>query len=465
MADAQPVAHPALPSAPAVGPPTALPTAAGLILATAPTAPTFHGVAIPAAAGSVGIVPLPTEIPGVTRESLVAAMQRGLHRYRGAAVAVEPSLVRSSLRTWIDGAATVRSTTLLASLRQELAQSWRAYLSVSLDTAATGLSTVVRAALPLTVTAAGRELFVDALLRLGIVTLQRSDVSAEAKQAAQDGMALALRLDPARTLSLSEFSPDVVALVDASRAAPVETTNLRIRSAVAVQVTLDGRRLGALPAQVTRSWPVARGVHVLIVADGVRRPQPRLIEVGRSGGLVDLLPESDAVAETLRRDATRYTSGRDADDLLQALAMIGRASEAVVVVATWKRCAPALLAQRCLFAAVAAAPLLPGTGPFFCHPPADVGWDGSVRRLDAAVDELVRALYQAVIPTTAATIAIVTEPSARPPTVATRCRWCHNKWVWAGVGTALVAGAATVYLLTRDSDPVAPIIVVTPGEF
>lgn len=445
-----------MPSAPAVAPPTLPPAAAGL----APTTPTSNGSA---AAGTVGIVALPTEVPGVTREGLVAAMQRGVHRQRGVAVTVEPSLVRTSLRTWIDGAATVRSTTLLASLRQEVAQSWRAYLSVSLDTAATGLSTVVRAALPLTVTAAGRDLFVDALLRLGIVTSQRTDVSPEAKQAAQDGMALALRLDPARTLSLSEFSPDVVALVDASRAAPVEKSSLRIRSAVAVQLTLDGQSLGALPAQVTRSWPVARGVHVLTVADGVRRPQPRLIEVGRTGALVDLLPESDAVAETLRRDATRYTSGRDADDLLQALAMIGGASEAVVVVATWKRGAPALSAQRCLFAA--AAPLSPGTGPFFCHPVADVGWDGSLRRLDAAVDELVRALYQSTTPTTAATIAIVTEPSARPPTVATPCQWCRNKWVWAGVGTALLAGAATVYLLARDNDPVAPIIVVTPGEF
>ncbi|MBP9088171.1 MAG: hypothetical protein KBG15_18765 [Kofleriaceae bacterium] len=415
--------------------------------------------------GTVGIVALPTEVPGVTREALGAALQRGLRRHGGTAVTVEPSLVRTSLRRWLDGAATVSSNTVLARLRQEAAQSWRAYLSVSLDTAATGLSTVVRAALPLIVTAAGRELFVDALLRLGIVMLQRSDISADAKQGAQDGMALALRLDPDRTLSLSEFSPDVVALVDATRAAPVEIAELRVRSAVAVRLTLDGRDLGALPARATRSWPVARGVHVLIVADGVRRPQPRLLDVGRNGALLDLLPESDAVAETLRRDATRYTSGRDANDLLQGLAMIGSASEAVLVVATWKRGGPALQAQRCLFRSLAVTPVLPGNEPFFCNPPAEVGWDGSVQRLDAAIDELVRTLYQAATPTTAATIAIVTEPSARPPTVATPCQWCRNKWVWAGVGTALVAGAATAYLLTRSSDPIAPIIVVTPGDF
>ncbi len=415
--------------------------------------------------GTVGIVALPTEVPGLSREALVAALQRSVRRHRGAAATVEPTLVRTSLRSWINGAATASSNALLARLRQEVTQSWRAYLSVSLDTAATGLSTVVRAALPLTVTVAGRDLFVDALLRLGIVSSQRSDLSAEAKQAAQDGIALALRLDPDRTLSLSEFSPDVVALVDATRAAPIETTELRVRSAVAIQLTLDGRALGALPAQGTRTWPVARGMHVLIVADGVRRPQPRLLEVGRNGALVDLVPESDAVAETLRRDATRYTTGRDADDLLQALAMIGSASEAVVVVATWKRGGPALQAQRCLFPAVVAAPLVPGTGPFFCYAPTDVGWDGSTQRLDTAVDELARALFQAATPTTPATIAIVTEPSARPPRVATPCQWCRNKWVWAGVGSALVAGAVAVYLVTRSGDPVAPIIVVTPGDF
>ncbi len=447
---------------PAATPPTpaALPAPSAV-----PAAPTPVAHSLPAALGPVGIVALPTEVAGITREQLVAAMQRGLLRHRGNAVTVEPSLVRISLRTWIDGAATVSSAALLARLRQETAQSWRAYLSVSLDTAATGLSTVVRAALPLTVNAAGRDLFVDALLRLGIVTLQRNDSSAEAKQAAQDGMALALRLDPDRTLSLSEFSPDVVALVDAARAAPIETANLRIRSAVAVHLTLDGRPLGALPAHVIRSWPVARGVHVLIVADGVRRPQPRLIEVGRNGALVDLQPEADAVAETLRRDATRYTSGRDADDLLQALAVIGNASEAVLVVATWKRGGPALVAQRCLFAAATATQLVPGNGPFFCHPPVEVGWDGSGQRLDATVDELLRTVDQAATPTTAAPIAIVTEPSARPPSVTTSCQWCRNKWVWAGIGAALVAGAASVYLLAGSHDPVAPIIVVTPGDF
>lgn len=181
-----------------------------------------------------------------------------------------------------------------------------------------------------------------------------------------------------------------------------------------------------------------------------------------------MLPESDAVAaETLRRDATRYTSGRDANDFVAGPRHDWQRQRSGVSCGNLeKRGGPALQAQRCLFRSLAVTPVLPGNEPFFCNPPAEVGWDGSVQRLDAAIDELVRTLYQAATPTTAATIAIVTEPSARPPTVATPCQWCRNKWVWAGVGTALVAGAATAYLLTRSSDPIAPsIIVVTPGDF
>lgn len=423
--------------------------------AATPVAP----VPAPAAAAvtRLGIVALPSEVPTVSREQVVAALQRNV----GADV--EPNAVRTSLRSWIDGAASQRSRTQVGALQQELAQSWRAYLSVSLDTAATGLNTVIRGALPLTVTHDGRALFVDALLRVGIVNVQRTDASAVAKQAAQDGIALALRLEPNRTLSLSEFSPDVVDLVEAIRKAPVEQVELRVRSATAVQLNLDGVEFGALAANSSRTWPVSRGLHLLLVTDGVRRPQPRLIEVGLNGAAIDLVPEPDAVAETLRRDATRYTTGRDADDLLQALAMIGPTDAAVLVVATWKRGAPALVAQRCMFAASSDVAVV-------CGSPVEVGWDGTVAKLDAAAHELVQLLGP--LPSlpahpTSAPIAILTEPSARPPTSSTptRCQWCRNPWVWTGVGAAVLAGAATVYLVTRDGTQPTPVVTINPNDF
>ncbi|HPH68791.1 MAG TPA: hypothetical protein PLF40_23715 [Kofleriaceae bacterium] len=448
LAAASVAAQPATPVAP--------PTAGAGPVVTVPT-PVPVVEPAPAPALRLGIVALPSEVPSVSREQVVAALQRKLNPN------VEPTAVRTSLRSWIDGAPTQRSRAQVAALQQELAQSWRAYLSVSLDTAATGLTTVIRAALPLTVTHDGRALFVDALLRLGIVNVQRPDASAAAKQAAQDGIALALRLEPNRTLSLSEFSPDVVDLVEAIRKAPVEQVELRVRSATAVQLNLDGVEFGALAANSSRTWPVSRGVHLLLVSDGVRRPQPRLIEVGLNGAAIDLVPEPDAVAETLRRDATRYTTGRDADDLLQALAMIGAAEAAVVVVATWKRGAPALVAQRCMFAANSDVAVV-------CSSPVEVGWDGTAGKLDGAAHELVQLLGP--LPTlpvqpTSAPIAILTEPSARPPTSSTptRCQWCRNPWVWTGVGAAVLASAATVYLVTRDGTHPTPVVTINPDDF
>ena len=98
-------------------------------------------------------------------------------------------------------------------MREQIDEGWRAFLRVQVDFAASRLATARTDAEALVALPGGAQLYADAALRLGAV-LGHLGRTAEA----QAILALALALDPDRPITLAEFSPDVVAAVDAVRA-------------------------------------------------------------------------------------------------------------------------------------------------------------------------------------------------------------------------------------------------------
>jgi hypothetical protein len=326
---------------------------------------------------------------------------------------------------------------VLARFRRVQAMSddaWRAFLRVQIDAAQSGLAAARREAEALVALPGGAELCATAALRLGAVLLYRK------LPEATPSFALALALDPDRPITLAEFSPDVVAAIEAVRTAPapLQSVHVATRPAGAI-VSLDGRELGAAPLDAQ----VPRGPHLVVARAPLHRPVVQAVAVD-SPAAVELALDSDETAVQLAAGAEPGLTGPAEQALVDAAVAFGDVDEVVVAGVTARRGGPALIAQRCSGA------------PARCTAPAEIGF-GDRAGLAAAAREAWRTVQGGALRDPPQVLGDL----HREPPPPSGCRWCRNPLVWAGAGAAVVTA---VIVLAATSGSRSPPIVTIDGH-
>ncbi|HEY5933877.1 MAG TPA: PEGA domain-containing protein, partial [Kofleriaceae bacterium] len=207
------------------------------------------------------------------------------------------------------GAVRVETLAGFRRVREQVDEGWRAYLRVAIEVAAQRLASARTEAEPLVALPGGAELYADAALRLGAV-LGHLGRTAESRAILQ----LALALDPDRPITLAEFSPDVVTLVDQARAAPVTMQKLRVTtSPPGAIVAIDGKDAGRSPLELD----VARGQHVVVARAPGHRAAVQGIAVD-AVATVELALDRDEPAGRLAGGATLGLPERAQQELVDA---------------------------------------------------------------------------------------------------------------------------------------------------
>jgi PEGA domain len=311
---------------------------------------------------------------------------------------------------------------------------WRAFLRVQIDAAQSGLAAAHREAEALVALPGGAELCATTALRIGAMLLYRK------LPEATPSFALALALDPDRPITLAEFSPDVVAAIEAVRAAPapVQSVHVATRPAGAI-VSIDGRELGAAPLDAQ----VPRGRHLVVARAPLHRPVVQAVVVD-SPAAVELALDTDEIAVQLAGGAEPGLAGSAEQALVDAAVAFGDVDEVVVAAVTARRGGPALIAQRCSGA------------PARCTAAAEIGF-GDRAGLAAAAREAWRTVQGGALREPPRVIGDL----HRQPPPPSGCRWCRSPLVWAGAGAAVVT-AVIVIAATSGSRP--PPIVTIDGH-
>jgi hypothetical protein len=391
-----------------------------MVSATLPTA-SAEGIGV-MAAGARG---------GDDRAALTAAVTEAVSRdARGRVVGDAIGEARAQLAA---GAVPIATLARFRRVRETIDEGWRAYLRAQTDFAQSRLAAARADAEALVALPGGAELYADAALRLGAVLLHRRIADAPAV------LALAIALDPARPITLAEFSPDVVEAVDAVRAAPAALQRLRVAAVPAgARITVDGVALGAAPLEAQ----VTRGQHLVIARAPGYRAQVQ-------GVAVDAAPV--AVAVTLDRDddAAQLAAGAPGDrgepPLIEAALELADLDEIVVAATADRRGGPVVIVQRCAGA------------PVRCTAASEIGFADR-----AGLAGAVREAWAAVQHGELREPPMVIRDRARsaPPA---GCRWCRSPLVWTGVG-AVAVGVVLAIIATSGSRP-PPIVTVNGSDF
>ena len=363
--------------------------------------------------------------------AMTQAMAGRANRLIGDAVAEARAAIAA-------GAVRVETLAGFRRVRDQVDEGWRAYLRVAIEVAAQRLASARTEAEPLVALPGGAELYADAALRLGAV-LGHLGRTAESRAILQ----LALALDPDRPITLAEFSPDVVTLVDQARAAPVTMQKLRVTtSPPGAIIVIDGKDAGRSPIELD----VARGQHVIVARAPGHRAAVQGVAVDAAAA-VELALDRDEPAARLAGGATLGLPERAQQELVDAAMRYADLDEIVLVAETSRRGGPTLLVQRC--AGI----------PARCSAVVDIGFSDASGREAAA-----RAAWQA---------ARAGELRYPPSVLGERggvigggggCRLCRNPWVWGGVGAAVVVGTIlTIVAVSGSSDP--PIVGIDPGDY
>ena len=364
--------------------------------------------------------------------AMTQAMAGRANRLIGDAVAEARAAIAA-------GAVRVETLAGFRRVRDQVDEGWRAYLRVAIEVAAQRLASARTEAEPLVALPGGAELYADAALRLGAV-LGHLGRTAESRAILQ----LALALDPDRPITLAEFSPDVVTLVDQARAAPVTMQKLRVTtSPPGAIIVIDGKDAGRSPIELD----VARGQHVIVARAPGHRAAVQGVAVDAAAAVVELALDRDEPAARLAGGATLGLPERAQQELVDAAMRYADLDEIVLVAETSRRGGPTLLVQRC--AGI----------PARCSAVVDIGFSDASGREAAA-----RAAWQA---------ARAGELRYPPSVLGERggvigggggCRLCRNPWVWGGVGAAVVVGTIlTIVAVSGSSDP--PIVGIDPGDY
>jgi hypothetical protein len=346
-------------------------------------------------------------------------------------------------------------------VREMIDDGWRAYLRAQIDFAQNRLAAARTEAEGLVALPGGAELYADAALRLGAVLQVRRIADAPAV------LALAIALDPARPITLAEFSPDVVDAVAAVRAAPAALQRVHVTASPAgALISIDGKELGRAPldAQVTRGQhlviaraPLHRAAVQGVVVNERSEPSPVGAERDRAaaaGGkvprgshdtVVDLVLERDDDAARLAGGAEPGLAAPDEQELVDAAIQFADLDELVVAAVSDRRGGPTLTLQRCAGA------------PARCTAVVEIGF-GDRAGLTSAAREAWRATQGSALRDPPSVLG-----ASKPSPVSPGCTLCKSALVWGGVG-AVVLGAAIAIVITSSSRP-APIVTVDGHQF
>jgi hypothetical protein len=347
----------------------------------------------------------------------------------------------------VAGAVPVATLERFRRVREQIDEAWRAFLRVQVEFAASRLATARTDAEQLLALPGGAALYADASLRLGAV-LGHLGRTAES----QAILALALVLDWDRPITLAEFSPDVVAAIDAVRALIASRSpqvmrprRVRISSEPAgAVVTIDGVERGRAPLHVE----VVHGQHVIVA----RLPlyQPRALALVVDEPTTELKLELDQDLDWLRvaEGAAIGVGDARAQELVDASLRFADLDEVVLVADAEQRGGPTLLVQRC-------AGL-----PSRCTAVIEIGYAER-----AGIGAAAREAWQAA---RAADLryppSVFGDPRATGKRGDDRCKLCRSPLLWGGIGVAAVAATIAVIAIVSSSRP-PPVVGVDPGTF
>jgi hypothetical protein len=393
-------------------------------------------IAIVAIAGSARADGVGVIVRGPERARVAAAMAAAVGEGGERAV---PDAVAAARAELAAGAVPVETMAKFRHARELADDGWRAYLRVAFDVAARQLTEAREEAEPLVALAGGPELYADISLRLGIVLahVQRDDD-------ARAAIALALALDPERPLTLADFSPDALALVDGVRAGVPATAKQHVlvgAEPAGASIAIDGRELGAAPVEAE----LAIGQHVVVARAPLFAPRAVGVAVDAATTSQRVELERDADADAISGGADAAT-GDDATRRLVAATLRYADVDAVVVVAqVERRGAPALVVERCAAAG--------------CTAVSEVGFGDATGLLAAA-----RAAWGDVRAGDATRAAVALDLRGGGELVHHRCEVCRNPYVLGGVGAAVLVGAVAIIVAATASKP-PPTVGVNPGDF
>jgi hypothetical protein len=410
--------------------------------------------------GPIALLVLPSEMPSLASVDVRAAAERALS---ASDETVIPAAMQTSRLQWLSGVLSADQSQSLLQIAQRVQQGWQSYLRVSLDAALAELDAAVGQAVSLAWNPIARPIFADALVRRGIVAAFVATTEA-AKQQAYADVRLALQLDPGRTFNPAEFSPDVIAMINAQQRVqpPLQTVQLLLAwpaATLALPLKERSARIvvdGAEPVTVTdhSTLQMTSGPHLLVVTTQSAAPIAQLINVGADASRTPLsiTLRADAVASALAQSITRSMTPSVVAQVWNALRAANLVTQTLTVVASWRRGQPALLGQLCILRTVIG-----------CTTAVEVGWSGNPKELAPAMRSLVDSLRQQQ-PTTQP-ISLVTESRVDAPTpIKSRCDWCRNRWLWAGVAAATLTAAGALYAVGQQAPP-APVLVVNPADW
>jgi hypothetical protein len=326
-------------------------------------------------------------------------------------------------------------------VRDAIDEGWRAFVRVQIELAASRLAVARTDAEALLAYPGGAVLYADAALRLGAV-LEHQGRSAEGRAA----IALALALDPDRPITLTEFSPDVVAVVETVRTAVRLTRRVQLTSEpTGAAIAVDGKELGRAPLDV--ELPI--GQHVVV--GQLPRYEPRALAVAldaASPAAISLELSRDAAATRLAEGATIGLADEGARELVEATLRFADLDEIVLVAAVQRRGGPALLVQRC--AAI----------PVRCTAVVEVGY-AEASGLAAATRESWQATRSADLRYPPSVLSDARTGGVPAPE---RCKLCRSPILWGTVGAVALIGTIVIVAVVSGSRP-PPTVGVDPSQF
>jgi len=353
---------------------------------------------------------------------------------RGRVVGDAVGEARAQLAT---GAVPTAALARFRHVREMIDDGWRAYLRVQIDFAQSRLAAARTEAEALVALPGGTELYADAALRLGAVLLHRRIADAPAV------LALALALDPARPITLAEFSPDVVEAVDAVRVAPAALQRVHVATTPpGAIVSVDGKELGRAPldAQVTR------GQHLVVARAPLHRAAVQGVLVdGAAAVNLALTLDSDGAAVQLAVGAEPGLAEPAEQELVDTVLQFAELDEVLVAAVSDRRGGPTLIVQRC------------AGSPARCTAVVEVGF-GNRAGLASAAREALQATQAGELRYTPSVIGAI---KSRP--LPSGCRLCRSPLVWTGAG-AIVLGAVIAIVAASGSKP-PPVVTVNGHDF
>jgi PEGA domain len=322
-------------------------------------------------------------------------------------------------------------------VREEIDEGWRAYHNVQSDFATQRLVAARQDAESALALPGMAMLYADASLRLGAVLAQLGR-----SQESHDAIALALALDPDRPITQLEFSPELIATVDAVRAQPRGTRTVKVSSEPpGAVINIDGHDAGRTPF----STELAEGQHVVIA----RAPQfvthAQALLVDERSQIAVTLDHDDAAAD-LERGVDIGMSDAALRVIVDRVQELADLDEVVLVASTDRRGGPTLLVQRCA-----------GNR---CTAVVELGYADR-----SGIAAAARSAWQS----------LRTADLRYPPTlfdderltgaiVDHRCKLCRNPIVLTSAGVVLVAATVAIILAVSSSHP-PPILGVDSGMF